>query len=170
MNEFNWKAEIVRLAIIKQNIAAADEKKALPWAMPNVAASEVDLAMIERDLGHALPKEYKDFLSYANGWVGFCVLTDLFGTKELVSARANAARKRQDLLRFCQENKLDASHCIVIGDSPNDLNMFVIFQEWPDSVVWLCGEEVETYDSFQEFFLAMVAYNEQVLKRLTKST
>jgi hypothetical protein len=170
MSAFNWKSEIVRLAMVKQSIAAADQAKALPWALPNVAAEEADLAQAEKAISQPLAGEYRDFLGYANGWTGFCVLTDLFGTKELASERAQAARVRPDLLTYCQENKLDASACVVIGDSPNDLNMFVMFQEQPESVVWLCGEEVDKYNSFSDFFLAMISYNEQVLRRLTKAS
>lgn len=170
MSEINWKAEIVRLAMIKQSIAAADHAKALPWALPNVAASEDELGQVEQALSQPLAHGYKEFLRHANGWAGFCVLTDLFGTRELVSERAQAARSRPDLLAFCRDNNLDAARCVVIGDSPNDLNMFAMFREQPESIVWLCGEEVDRYNSFSEFFSAMIAYNEQVLRRLTNAS
>jgi hypothetical protein len=47
--------------------------------------------------------------------------------------------------------------------------MFVMFRERPEAVFWLCGEEVDRYGSFFEFFSAMIAYNEQIFRRLTKT-
>lgn len=170
MSEIDWKAEIVRLATIKQDIAAADQRNALPWALPNVAATEADLEQAERVIGRSLPNGYRTFLSYANGWTGFCVLTDLFGTKDLVSERAQTAQARPDLFAFCKSNNLNVADCLVIGESPNDLNLFVIFQDQPEAVVWICVEEVDRYEKFQDFFIAMIAYNEQVLKRLTRAS
>jgi hypothetical protein len=166
MNAINWKSEIVRLAMIKQSIANLDKKKALLWALPNLAACEDDLLAAERAVARRLPAGYREFLRFANGWRGFCVLTDLFGTKDLIEGKGAEARSRPDVVEFCKDNGLEQSGCLVVGDSPNDLNLFAMFSEWPETVVWICGEEVDRYNTFAEFFIAMIAYNEQVAARL----
>ena len=168
MTTLDWKSEIARLAMIRTNIAALDKRKALPWAFPGVAAAEEELLSAERTIGRRLPNGYREFLRFANGWKGFCVLTDLFGTQELIDGRSGTACQRPDVIGFCNDNGLEQAGCLVIGDSPNDLNLFATFREWPDAVVWLAGEEVDRYKSFAEFFAAMIAYNEQVAARLAR--
>lgn len=56
-----------------------------------------------------------------------------------------------------------------IAVSDSDKDMFVISNlksNNPGIVIWFAGEEIERYISFDEFFLAMIDYNREVLSDL----
>lgn len=65
-----------------------DELGAFPWNLPKLAANKYRIAQAETSMGMSFSAPYMEFLNLANGWNGFIVSTDLFGTEEFINGRA----------------------------------------------------------------------------------
>jgi cell wall assembly regulator SMI1 len=170
MNLDDMKAEIARIAYWKQVTAEHDKAKALPWHLPRIPAKPEEIDRAERALGQALPAEYREFLSLANGWEGFHVFTDLFGTVELMQQGHRAINERTELQEFLAASGWLSSEVLVIGASSLELDVFLIILDraktLPGGVVWFAQEEVDRFGSFGEFLSAMVGYSAQVAENM----
>ena len=67
----DWKRELVIAHLVKQKIAEADVDGVWENTLPEVAASENQLMMLEDQLGYGLDPQYREFLRHANGWRAF---------------------------------------------------------------------------------------------------
>ena len=170
----DWKAEIARIVYWKQITAEHDAKKALPWHLPRVGATEGGISLAENAVGMSFPQQFKEFLGYADGWQGFYVLTDLFGTKEFVEGRYKSVGQRPELISFLEAKNLTGAEVIPIGASDFDLDIFLLFTDdskmLPGGVLWFANEEVDRYESFADFFSAMVNYNARIARQLSENS
>ena len=121
-------------------------------------------------MGRSFPAAYREFLSLADGWKGFIVSTDLFGTEDFLNGRALEVRNRPDVREYIHTLGLQEEAVIPIGASGTDMDVFILVLEDTPSdageVLWLAGSEVERYQDFREFFEAMVNYNAELAQKL----
>jgi hypothetical protein len=168
----DWKTEISRIVILKQIAADHDKTNALPWHLPSLAASPDSIILAENAAGFTFSEQFKSFLSYANGWRGFYIFTDLFGTKEIVEGRSKSVLERPEVAAFLKANNISESEVISIGASDYDVDVFLYFspnsKTLPNGVLWLANEEIDRYESFEQFFSAMLSYNSRIANRLTE--
>ena len=166
----DWKEEISRVVYWKQIAADHDKMKALSWHLPNVGARPENIALAQKGVGTEFSEEFKEFLIYADGWQGFHISTDLFGTKEFLEGRSKFICQRPELMAFLKANNLSETDVVPIGASDLDLDIFLHFSPnsttLPGGVLWFANEEVDRYGSFAEFFSSMVNYNARVAQKM----
>jgi hypothetical protein len=108
-------------------------------------------------------------LSLANGWPGFHVLTDLFGTDE-ISGQLESVMRRPDVEAFLFSAKIPKHSLIPIGASNEDIDLFLLVSDkessLPGGVIWLAGHEVERFSTFSDFLSAMVNYNAIIAREI----
>lgn len=169
----DWKSEIARMVYWKQVAAGYDVLGALPWHLPNVAASLYDVLSAERVLGTPFPSEYREFLGYADGWRGFEITTDLFGTRDFLTGRATKLLTRPELDNFISTLGIDREYIIPIGCSEFDLDVFLAIGDrspvLPGGVIWFANEEVDRFNSFSEFFSTMINYAAHGAQKLAEN-
>lgn len=169
----DWKVEISRIVYWKQIAADHDKQKLLPWHFPRVGATPENIAMAEQVVGTKFSQQFKDFLSCADGWQGFYILTNLFGTKEFLEGKSKAVLKRPELATFLEANHLQESEVVPIGASDFELDVFLNFSQdsklLPGGILWFANEEVERFESFAEFLSAMVNYNAKIAQKMAKN-
>lgn len=167
----DWKAEISRIVYWKQLIAENDRLGAYPWHLPKVGAPSEDIAAAEEAVGFSFAPQYEEFLRYANGWQGFVITVDLFGTKDFLDGRVQKVMQRAELSAFAKEQGFDECEFVPIGASETDLDVFLHFspsaKNLAGGVLWFANEEVDRYESFADFFAAMVNYNARIAQRVT---
>jgi hypothetical protein len=168
----DWRADIVSMVRIKQAISEADAEGIWEFHLPRVAADAAALSSVEALLGVQLDPGYRSFLSYADGWPSFFQSVDLFGVADLAHGpRMDIA---QELLTNLEPIALRASglggaQLIPIAATTVDLDLFVMpvtdGRQQP-SVVWFAGYEIDRFETFHDFFLAMIEYNRRELTAL----
>jgi len=161
----NWKEQIAVAWFVKQSCMELDKKRIFTYHLPNMAATEEEIATAEQALGCKLDEKYRAFLKFANGWPCFWHSTDLFGANDLF---AGARRENGEfLLSMLDESILVKSgvkrhELLPIAVTSVDKDLFVITRlasRRPGIVIWFAGEEVERFKDFDDFFLAMVEYS-----------
>lgn len=166
----DWKASIVKVAYWKQVVNENDKLGAFPWHFPAVAAGGAKIAEAEAYVGASFSALYREFLSLADGWKGFCISTDLFGTKDFLSGRAIEVRDRPDVQEYISGTGLSHQDVVPIGASDVDMDVFLLVSDTavqsPGEVIWLAGAEVDRYPDFREFFEAMLNYNARLAQQL----
>lgn len=167
---YDWKSAIVKVAYWKQIAHDHDKTGAIPWHLPKKGALDSKILQVESTCSLVLPDSYKEFLSFANGWCGFYISTDLYGTEELRSERAREVLKRPELSEFLASLDIDIDNCICIGASEFDVDVFVMIsassRAYAGHVFWWAGEEVDRFSDFAEFFDSMISYNERIASRM----
>ena len=115
---------------------------------------------------------YRDFLRHAGGWPAFYQTVDLFGPDELLGSPQFAAA-REALLSMEDEALAECGEApcnlLPIAATSEDLDLFLIAgpeAETPGQVFWYAGGLIDTFPSFTEYFLAMVDYNRDEIRRL----
>ena len=165
------KADIVRIAHWKQLAADHDKKGVLRWHLPNVAASSERIARAESAAGMIFSSDYRDFLACANGWRGFHVAVDLFGTEDFLAGRAAKVMQTPELADFVAASGWRRGEIIPIGASDRGLDVFLHVSpsssKLPGGVVWYASEEVDRYGTFRDFLAAMVNYSARIAKKLS---
>lgn len=168
----DWKAEITRVVYWKQIAAEHDTNKALRWHLPKLGATAEEISRAERASGRVFSSEFREFLSHANGWPGFYVLVDLFGTADFVNGRALKVLERPELASFIRESGWRIEDVAPIGASELDVDVFLHISPastaLPGGVVWFAHEEIDRYATFHEFFAAMVNYNARIAGKLSQ--
>ncbi|HYE17891.1 MAG TPA: SMI1/KNR4 family protein [Tepidisphaeraceae bacterium] len=166
----DWKTELAVAVLVKQALRAADVHEIYPFSLPRVAATSDAVEGAERHLGRRLDGEYREFLLHADGWPHFFQRIDLFGTPEL---RAEGSLLRAwELIDAAVPSPalhgLDKRDLMPIAFGQNSLDVFVLVNQGAQAgqVVWLAGEEVDSFPSFSEFFLAMIDYNRAELPHI----
>jgi SMI1-KNR4 cell-wall len=172
----DWKTEIAIAWLVQKRTQQLDHDRLWDYHRPRVAASDSEITGAESILGHRLDSQYRTFLTHANGWPDFYHSVDLFGTGELCGGSLlNCAN---DMLReypgeVWRELKLAPDDVFPIAKSKDDIDLFVIVRPShtrSGEVVWLAGSHVETFATFDQFFLSMVDYNRLRLTRLEERT
>jgi hypothetical protein len=166
----DWKAEISRIVYWKQMIAENDRLNAYPWHLPRVGATHEDIALAEKAVGLSFSPQYEEFLRYANGWQAFVIAVDLFGTKDFLDGRSKKVMQREEISTFVKKHGFDSNDFVAIGASETDLDVFLHFspsaKTLSGGVLWFANEEVDRYESFADFFSAMVNYNARIADRV----
>jgi hypothetical protein len=166
----DWRPEIVRMVQIKQGIAEADAERQSEYQLPRVAASADALEDVERTLGHQLEPEYREFLGYANGWPAFLLEMDLFGVEDLAGGpRMESARRLVEYLEpvALEDAGLLGAQLVPIAATLSDLDLFVmqvVDGRQVPPVVWFAGAEVDRFETFRDYVLAMIEYNARELR------
>lgn len=167
----DWRADIVRLVGIKQAIADADTAHIWEHHLPKVAATEDELSAVERHLGFRLEPSYRNFLRYANGWPSFLQTIDLFGTDDLLDG--GRMMVAGDMLSVVEGLVLDGAgldrdRSLPIAAAAADLDIFLmpITADRSPPIVWIAGQEIDRFASFDEFVASMIEYNVREFDRL----
>jgi len=169
-----WPQRIAVMAIVKQEVARNDAEGLWPYHFPSVAASEEQLALVERALGEALDPGYREFLRHAGGWRGLWHCVDLFGPDDLLGGqRFEVACQRADELEQAALDEAGLRHgeLLPIAASQEDPNLFLIGRRSssiPGTVVWFAGGEIDRFPSFEDYFLAMIDYNRLEARELAR--
>lgn len=160
---------------IKQEMMEWDLKHIWPYHLPELAATNDQIRLVESQLGYPIDTRYKAFLLCANGWPGFYQTVDLFGTKDLVEG--DRKENSEVMLSLIADETLtksgvNRSEILPIAATELDRDLFVITTPHcssPGTVLWFAGEEIDRFSSFDDFFLAMMEYNRRELKKLRDS-
>lgn len=160
----DWKRELVIAHLIKQKIAEVDVDGLWKNTLPEVAASEEEIAAVEIALGYSIDSQYREFLLHANGWKAFEQNIDIFGVDDLVGGlRAHRATELIESMapikNLCGLNEADMQPIAVSSD---DIDVVLIARPHlseSGKVFWFAGGLIDTFPSFEEYFLAMVDYN-----------
>jgi len=161
-----WKDRIAVLLLVQNEIQRLDTQGLWQYYYPELAATEEQLAAVEAKLGHKLDKEYRDFLSCANGWEGFMQTVNLFSTKDLMgSPLMDYAMEMLTILddeHVIKASGFEKAELLPIAATSQDRDLHVITRETshqPGIVLWYAAEEIDRFPSFVEYFLAMADYN-----------
>ena len=160
------------MALIKHAISEADDEGLWEYRVPHVGAAESQLRAVEKHLGEPLDPTYRQFLECAGGWPAFLQTVDLFGPEELLGNER--FRHAQDMVGYLEDVVLEKARVrqedlLPIAASPVDRHLFVMTRRsapQPGVVIWLDGDEVDRFPSFDEFFLAMMDYNRAEIQAL----
>lgn len=165
----DWKFLIVQMAYWKQ-IEADHDPDGLQWYLPKVGAKWAQISAAEAASGIKFPVQYKDFLSFANGWREFSVDTNLFGTDDFFNGHVTQVCRRSDLAAFVRAGRLEQS--IPIGASEFNPEVFLLISDdasvLPGGVIWYHSEEMDRYLSFYEFYASMTNYQALAAKRIAE--
>lgn len=165
----DWKVEIAKMFYAKQALHRTDKEELWPWHLPEVAATEDELATTEDELGFSIDPEYRDFLRHANGWKGFFHDIDLFGTFELknVTKNTKVSKILKGMGYSLARTNVSRDAIFPIGVSRNDIDLFTIVRHslnQSGEVIWFAGGEIDRFQSFTDFFLAMIEHVFEELK------
>ncbi|RSN92342.1 SMI1/KNR4 family protein [Acinetobacter pittii] len=161
----DWPKEIARMAFVKNALHEADTRKIWPYYLPELGATIDNIVKTEVILGEEIDRFYREFLLYANGWKGFYQYVDLFGLSDLIGGKK--MQYALDLLDVIDEKYfLKKGFCrndlMPIAATLIDKDIFLIGKRNSSiagKVIWYAGEEIEIFENFNEYFLAMVDYN-----------
>lgn len=158
---------IGQLALIHDRIRMLDHRRLWSPELPGVAATEAQVAELERVKG-SLPPGFIEFLKKANGWRGFYQWVDLFSIDDLLDGPAAEAELRLKQLEddgFIPSD-VTKKQLLPIGitrrDQRNlepDVFALVIGGPKRGAVLWLASDLIDEYASFRAFLLAMIEYN-----------
>lgn len=162
MNE--WKERIEEMRAVRDELYQADREQMWEYYHPEGAAERSEILSAQEKLQINLSQDYIDFLLCANGWKCFYQLVDLFGTKDFDSEIMSYARELLNVeLEYHDELRTVKEYLFPIAVSRTDKDLFVmVLAEGSEygQVIWLAGGEIERFDSFGEFFEAMIEYNQ----------
>lgn len=169
----DWKLNIVTLVYVRDQLMKADKEQVWEYYWPEVAATKNELRAIQKKLNINLSKEYQDFLLHANGWECFFQNIDLFGTSDFDSNKMAYARELLSVEMVYNEDLQEMKdYLFPIAVSRDDMDLFVMVLKKGDrfgEVIWLAGGEIDKYESFTEFFLAMIEYNKLGVEDMRKN-
>ncbi len=153
------------MAIVKHALSEADHQNLWPYYLPEVASTKENIVNAEVALGCKIDELFANFLLFANGWKGFYQYVDLFGTQDLMGG---------PLMEYALSllNTIEDSYFVQKGIVRQDLmpiaatlidkDLFLlgkINSPLSGQIIWHAGEEIEIFENFNEFFMAMVDYN-----------
>jgi hypothetical protein len=176
----DWKRAIGVLILIHQQIKDLDDECIWANELPRVAAHLDRLTQVEFQLCEAIDERYRAFLVCADGWRAFYQWVDLFGSTELLGERIQLARARMsELAQQGVLNKSGYTEADLLpiamtrpGERDSDPDLFAIVKKHRTGsgrVLWFADEEVDRFESFDAFFLAMLDYNREEVRDLSKS-
>ena len=162
----DWPSEIVTGVLVHQRLAELDTRGIWKYHLPEVAASEDEIAATEQKLGYQLDKGYRQFLRHANGWRSFIQDVNILGTTGLVGgAVMDAAMVQLDAIDpeiFTDNVGIAAVDVLPVAASTQQPDMFLLGLPWsnaPGVIIWFSAGLVERFPNFDEFYLSMLDYN-----------
>ena len=169
----DWRLDIVTAVAVQQACMRVDVDELWEYSLPELRASEQEIADAEKRLGFRLPEQYRSFLQYANGWQYFYQDVNIFGTGELLAGELHD--EAEELLEVAKEVlpplEYDLDCFFPIAASMTQIDLFVIGKvgsPWEGQVIWIAGDIIDEYESFLEYFRSMVAYNKLEAEELAK--
>lgn len=169
-----WKTEITRIMHWKQIAAKHDKYHALSWNIPRVCAKPEEIVEAETRIGVPFSTQFKELLLLMNGWKGFYILIDLFGTEDFLAGRSTKIWERPEIKEYIIHSGFSTNDIIPIGASDAELDVFLLVSprstKGAGTVLWWAGEEIDRFPTFRDFFSAMVNYNAQVANKLGQRT
>lgn len=166
----DWQERIAAMLTVREELQKSDEDELWEYYSPEAAADMSEISEVQKKLGLSFIEDYIDFLLCANGWKCFYQTVNLFGTKDYESEIFTYAQKMLDVeLEYIDELREIREHLLPIAVTELDMDKFVmVLKEGEDygTVVWLAGGEIERFDSFSDFFEAMIEYNKEDLEEL----
>lgn len=170
-NANSWPDLVSRFREQNARIARADVNSIWEYTGPEPGARESALLELEKSLGFELPSEYRDFLAVSNGWAGFYQDVSLLGIDALVDGEE--LTRAWELVESADEGsggelQVGRHSFLPIAVSKFDLDVFVIGTEGRGEVRWVAGQEIERFQTFSDFFVAMLAYNRETLNDLLR--
>jgi SMI1-KNR4 cell-wall len=168
----DWKREIVNMAIVKQHLHEVDKMRLWDWHLPEVAATVEQIKDLEGYLGYDIDNQFKSFLVCANGWKSMYHDVDIFGTTNYL--RECPLYKKfgyllEVVIESCPGENIVSSELLPIAVSNDDIDIFAInniYSASPGVVTWFAGYKIDTFPSFEEFFLSMIEYNRKGISSL----
>jgi hypothetical protein len=175
----NWREAIAKLIRLHQHIRDMDAESMWANELPGVPAKPEDILRAEQSLGVGIDGRFREFLSCANGWRAFYQWVDLFGTHELTGEPMRRAEKRLNELAqtgVLSRSGLSQGDVLPIamtrdGQGAAVPDLFCIVRPPNPSagtVVWFSDEEIDRFSSYDEFYLAMLDYNREEIRDLSK--
>jgi hypothetical protein len=174
-----WTELLGALIVLKERLDRLDPDQTQPYTVPRVKTSEDEIAEYERDAGERLPEDYRQFLLHANGWPCFYFRADLFGLPEL-AGRGNWDSAQTNLRSYDEQGVLadvglPAGDVIPVCAGPLNMGttLFVLVRSGrpkAGQVVWLDGEEIDRYESFYDYVVAMLDYLRAEVGKLDPET
>jgi hypothetical protein len=160
----DWQTEIARAVEVQAATQRLDVKGLWEYHAPRNGAREDQLEAIETHLGCPLDSLYRRFLRAANGWPCFYQRVTLFGTDELRGGAPMAtAQEILDQIRDQLDDSVPPGDpLLLVAAAMTDLDVFVMPRSTggsPAPVIWLAGQVIDRFESFDRWFLAMVEYN-----------
>lgn len=159
----DWKERIAAILAAKEELKNSDEGDLWEYYSPEAAADMSEISEVQKKLSLSFTEDYIDFLLCANGWKCFYQTVNLFGTKDYETEMFVYAQKMLDIeVEYIDELREIRDHLLPIAITELDLDKFVmVLKEGEDygAVIWLAGGEIERFDSFTEYFEAMIEYN-----------
>jgi len=170
----DWKRELVIAHLVKSKVHEVDIDGLWENTLPEVGATDEQLASLEQMLGYRLDPQHRQFLLHANGWRSFMQHVDVFGIDDFKAGpRASRAialiESLQPLDSLCGYSDRDL---IPIAVSSDDIDVFAMARphtSTPGKVFWFAGGLIDTFPCFDEWFLSMVDYNRKEYQRLVAS-
>ena len=169
----DWRLDIVTAVAVHQACMRVDVDELWEYSLPELRASEQEIADAEKRLGFRLPEQYRSFLHYTNGWQYFYQDVNIFGTGELLAGELHD--EAEELLEVAKEVlpplEYDLDCFFPIAASMTQIDLFVIGKvgsPWEGQVIWIAGDIIDEYESFLEYFRSMVAYNKLGAEELAK--
>jgi hypothetical protein len=166
-----WKVAIGRFWLLKQEMRKQDREGLWDYDLPALACSESEIVAAEKRLGEPIDAQYRNFLLVAGGWRSFWHSVDIFGPADL--GDGPAFKKTESDLSVLEENGIVAAQSVYpIGASTDDLDVVVLERQGSDdagTVIWLAGQEIDRYEGFQDFFLAMFEYSKRDLADFSRT-
>lgn len=165
----DWRLDIVTAVAVDQALMRVDVDELWEYSLPELRASEQEIADTEDRLDYKLPGEYRSFLLYADGWKYFLQNVSVFGTSDLLGGELHD--QAEELLEVAKEVlpplEYDLDCFFPIAASMTQIDLFVIGKvgsPWEGQVIWIAGDIIDEYESFLEYFRSMVAYNKKQAK------
>ena len=176
VKDMDWKKEISRLVLIKQELHQYDPHSLWPWHIPGTAANSTDIINVESKLGFKLPTEYAKMFEYINGWTGFFQTVDLFSLDDLLGSDlmkyAHTILMTLEQEGILHESGISLDDIFPIAATKLDLDIFVITKHdinTPGMVIWYAGQEIDRFTNLNEYFLSMIEYHEIGLKEIKEA-
>src|ERR1044072_5904583 len=143
-----------------------------PWHLPALAATDSEIAEAEKAANFDFPAEFRALLSVINGWRGFYMGVDLFGTDDLHSRRSREVKQRDEIADCLQGAGFRDEETLVIGASDEEIDTFILISDSNASlaggVLWWAGSEIDRFPGCAAFFEAMVNYNAHIANKLVQ--
>ena len=162
----DWRLDIVTAVAVQQACMRVDVDELWEYSLPELRASEQEIADAEKRLGFRLPEQYRSFLLYANGWRCFYQDVNIFGTGELLGGELH--EQAEELLEVAKEVlpplEYDLDCFFPIAASMTQIDLFVIGKvgsPWEGQVIWIAGDIIDESPSFLDSFRTLVACNKE---------
>lgn len=143
------KALIGYLIVLREKDASINEYS--NEDLPNLAATEIKIAQLEKSLRVKLPAAYRTFLACANGWKYVFASTSLLSTDEIPEAQ-NLLKEWPWLKKALQRKRY--KNYFIIGTSDNDDAVILITAK--GLVLEYSSGEVGEYQDFEIFFESLI--------------